>query len=133
MFTSAQPKVLKERWFDVMEEYHSSFQEDLKLFGFEETFFTLEEFHQELKRLSPYAFLMINVMLPSFISATDDVIDMESLPEDDPQLPEEGEYIKKLFRNEKTRKIMIGAVAQCDRLGFLDVISKAIADVQDQS
>lgn len=133
MFTSAQPRVLLERWSDVIEKYYESFQENLKIFGFKEKFFTLEELHQELRRVSPYAIVMINFMLPSFLSSTEDVIDMEAIPEDTMELPEDGAYIKKIFKNEKTRKVMIGAMIQCDRLGFLDVVEKDIENTPKES
>lgn len=128
LFTSAQPQALTERWNDLIKVYYDAFQKDSKSFGLKDTYFTLQEFHQELKRLSPYAFHLIIVMLPSVLSDTEDVIDMESIDSETFEIPEGGNSFKQTFRKEKSRNVIIQFFQHYDRLGYLEEVEKVIQD-----
>lgn len=130
LFTSTQPQILSEKWDDLVESYYSAFQQNWQLYELDEKCFTLQEFQQELERLSPHAFNMICSMLPHVINRTDDIIDMEAIDAEKFEMPEDGNFIKQTFKRERTRNVMIKYFQHCDKLGYIERLKKIMDNIK---
>ena len=65
-------------------------------------------------------------MMPNVLNETDDIIDMESIPEDSFEIPDGCAYLRKVLSKDWSRTNVLGTIAQMDRLGYLDQVEKLI-------
>ena len=126
-FTSPQPDILSEKFFDLVKMYHEAFASDARKLGIDCSKFTLEKLHQELKERAFFTIVILSTITPIIVAKPSNAVNMDDFDPEKKETP----GLSNNYKDEYYMEILQKHFQFLEKLGYFKEIEERSALLEE--